>query len=62
MNNTIKIIVQRSHPTIAGKYIEVLRSSFEIDSSCQYDYNGLLRGIRLLFPNYTNLIINITVL
>lgn len=62
MNTTIKILVQRPHPSIAGKFIEVLRSSFEIDASMQYDYNGLLRGVRLLFPNYTNLITHITIL
>lgn len=62
MNTTIKISVQRPHPTKTGSYIELLRSQFELDSSCSYDYNGLLRGIRLLFPNYTNLITNITIL
>lgn len=62
MNTTIKILVQRTHPTISGKFVDVLRSSFEIDESMQYDYNGLLRGIRLLFPNYTNLITHITIL
>lgn len=59
MKRTLRIIVQTPHVSSAGKFVELFRNSFELDDSLVYDYQGLLNGVKLLFPN-KELIINLT--
>lgn len=61
MRQVIKVLVQVPHPTQAGRFSELLRSTIELDSSLKYDYQGLVDGIRLLYPN-KNLVINFSIL
>lgn len=45
----------------SGHFKELFRNSFAVDDSLQYDYQGLIRGLKLLFPEHKNLIINLSI-
>lgn len=61
MKQILRIQIDVPHPSNAGKFVTLLRNQLELDDSLHYDYNGLLRGIKLLFPN-KQLIINLSIL
>lgn len=56
----LMILVQQPDKINAGKYKELLRNSFPLNQSMSYDYQGLINGIKLLYPN-RDLIINLSI-
>lgn len=61
MKQTLMVVVDTPHPTQAGKCVTLLRNSLEIDSSCVFDYQKLVDGIKLLYSN-KDIIIHLTIL
>lgn len=51
MKQTIKVIVSTPDKIQAGKFNQLFRTTFDTDSSLEYDYQTMIKGLRLLFPN-----------
>ena len=60
MNNIIKIVCE-TETLQACKFKEIFRNSFEVDSSLEYDYRAIVRGLKALFPD-KKLFIHISVI
>lgn len=56
----LMILVQQPDKVNAGKYKELLRNSFPLNMSLDYDYKGLINGIKLLYPD-RDIIIHLTI-
>ena len=61
MKQILRIQVDVPHQSNTGKFVTLLRNQIELDDSLDYDYKGLLRGLKLLYPN-KQLIINLSIL
>lgn len=58
---TLRISVQIPHTFKAGEFKELYRNSIPIDSQLLFDYQGLIKGLNILYPQ-TNKIINLSLL
>lgn len=58
---TLKIRVEESDKRCAGAFKELLRNSIDLDDSVRYDYNGLVDGLHLLYPN-KEIVIHLSIL
>lgn len=61
MEKQLMITVETPHPTQSCKYQNLLRNSIALDDSLRYDYQGLIRGLELLYPN-KKIIIHLTLI
>lgn len=56
----LRVIV--SYLKSPDKQVDLLRNTIELPEGLGYDYQALISGIKLLYPNYKNLIINLIIL
>lgn len=55
----VEVVEQLLHP--AGSTRVLLRNSLPLSLSLKFDYDTLVSGIKLLYSNKPNLIINLTI-
>lgn len=59
----LQVIIETPDNRNVGKFRELLRNSFELSDSLEYDYQAIVNGAKALFPNIKLLIhLNVTVL
>lgn len=61
MKQAIQIIVTEPDRFKVCKFKELFRNTIELDDSLSYDYQGMIKGLRLLFQN-KHIIINLNIL
>lgn len=61
MMENLRIIIQVPHPYKTGEFKEIYRNSIPIDGSLHFDYQGLIKGLNILYPQ-NNKIINLTLM
>lgn len=57
----LRIVLERPSELHTGEFKEIYRNTLDCDDSVQFDYQALLKGLKMLYP-YNNLIINLTLL
>lgn len=55
---TLKVIIEVPHPVRQGSFKELYRTQLQVDDSVHYNYQALINGIKMLFPN-KNLVISL---
>lgn len=60
MKQRIQVTVLIPHPCKCGEFKELFNNIIETDDSFSYDYQGIVNGLKLLFPN-NQLIINLKI-
>lgn len=56
----LSILVQEPDKRNPGKFLNLLRNSFDIDESLHFDYQSIITGIKNFFPG-RQLYINFTI-
>lgn len=61
MNQILKVIIQVPDNLKTGSFKELYRNSIPLDDGLCFDYQALIKGLKLLYPK-NNVIINLSLM
>lgn len=61
MNQFLKVVIQVPDSNRTGSFKELYRNSIPLDDGICFDYQSLIKGLKLLYPK-DNIIINLSLM